>query len=523
MACYSGPNPVTDPNDRATIWKWAKENGIDSGLPYGKIHDAINQQFFSGMARPEWIHDILGGRKSPLREVSNAAWKAQYNRRVITQQAREISKVQAFGPVGKALNVLSAIPRYVATYGHGVVFPVTHGGDLALRPESWGTFFRGVFNSWTKSWSPAATERLLDSMKRDPLYDTALRSGLDVGETSRAGNLIGKKGGVSDRAWEVLTNMRYELWNREMQKFITPDMSQEQVLDIGKNLASWANHATGSVKTSIPVLGRFMFGPKLTGSKLARLGADWGTTFKTFANWSNATAGEKAVAFTRFSGAMQYFGTMMGFLAVNQGVLSALGQKDQINIDDPTKSDFLAFKGGGLEFSLPGMHTEIKTLGKLLAASVVDEKSAQGKAMLRGRSKEQALAEIAGQWAMYKAAPSVTTAKEILTRQDWLGRPMPWSANPGTEKKPRLSWGEYFGSHLPIPLTGPISYVYDQMRKGGMNVGDAVSVVRGLLRYGLSPEGIALGVTGATGIHGRAVPPAAPPMRARHPRAQLAR
>src|ERR1700732_5399065 len=102
MSCYSGPNPIND-KERAAIWKWAKANGIDRGMPIEKVGDAINDYFFSGHARPEWISDILSGRKTPFRHVADAMWKQQYNRRVIEQKARELSRLQSMGPVGKTL------------------------------------------------------------------------------------------------------------------------------------------------------------------------------------------------------------------------------------------------------------------------------------------------------------------------------------------------------------------------------------------------------------------------------------
>src|SRR6266478_6115315 len=97
--CYSGPNPVKTDEQRMAIWKWAKLNGIDHGLPFSKVHDAINQHFFAGKAKPEWITDILSGRKTPFRELATDAWKKQYNRRVITQQALEQSGAKAYGPI----------------------------------------------------------------------------------------------------------------------------------------------------------------------------------------------------------------------------------------------------------------------------------------------------------------------------------------------------------------------------------------------------------------------------------------
>src|SRR5258708_27574259 len=103
MGCYSGPNPIND-EDRIAIWRWAKENGIDKGLPIDKVGDAINDHFFQGHAKDKWISDILSGRKTPYRHVADAAWRAQYNRRVITQQAADVSRLKAMGPVGKALS-----------------------------------------------------------------------------------------------------------------------------------------------------------------------------------------------------------------------------------------------------------------------------------------------------------------------------------------------------------------------------------------------------------------------------------
>jgi hypothetical protein len=102
MACYGGPIPVTD-DERIVIWKWAKANGIDKGLPIDKVGDAINEHFFGGQAKPEWITDILSGRKTPFKHLADDAWRKQYNRRTIVQQASELSRMASIGPAGKML------------------------------------------------------------------------------------------------------------------------------------------------------------------------------------------------------------------------------------------------------------------------------------------------------------------------------------------------------------------------------------------------------------------------------------
>jgi hypothetical protein len=508
-ACYSGPIPVND-DERMAIWRWAKENAIDHGMKFEQVSDAINQHFFSGQAKPEWITDILSGRKTPFRDVANDVWKKQYNRRQIVQQAESLSKVQAMGPAGRLMHTLWTGPRDIATFGHSVVFPISHAGDLAFRPASWSTFFKGIFHTYGGAFNPAHHAQIMAGMERDPMYDIGLRSGVDMGPKSKASGLISRfMGQSSERAWDMLTAMRFNLWKRQMEKFMKPGMSNQEVIELGKNMADWANHATGSAK-SVPYLGNLMFGPKLTASKTARLFADPAKTVKTFANWGNATAGERAAAWTRLSGAAQYAGTLAGSLAVNQGLLWALGAKQQINYTDPTKKDYLAFKLGGLESYFPGMHSEIKTLGQILATAFMNPRDPtlnKFQANFIVNHKPAEIAKILGQYGLNKAAPAIQIAKETLTGQNFMGRPLPWSSEPGqvikkTGKiKPgteRMSWAEYGLTHGPIPLSGPAAYVYDKLRQGGASALNSTAIIRGLIISGL----------GATGLHaGEDTPP----------------
>jgi hypothetical protein len=91
MPCYNGPNPIKTCEERMAIWKWAKDNGLDHGLSFNEIHDAINTYFFAGQAKPEWITDILSGRKTPLRKLAIDAWRKKYYRMQIVNQAKELA------------------------------------------------------------------------------------------------------------------------------------------------------------------------------------------------------------------------------------------------------------------------------------------------------------------------------------------------------------------------------------------------------------------------------------------------
>src|SRR5258708_6713837 len=164
MACDNGKSTKKD-EERKDIWKSAKENAIDKGLPIEKVHDEINKYFFNGVAKPEWINDILSGRKTPFREVVNDVWRAQENRRNIIQQARDLSRLQNMNPVERAISKMWTAPRELATLGHGIVFPITHSGDLILRPASWGEFFKGFIQTYQGFASKAFTARMLSDMQ----------------------------------------------------------------------------------------------------------------------------------------------------------------------------------------------------------------------------------------------------------------------------------------------------------------------------------------------------------------------
>lgn len=535
--CYNGPNPIKD-EDRLAIWKWAKENGVDKGLPIEQVSRAINDHFFGGQAKQSWINDLLSGRKTPFKQIATDAWKKQYNRRVITQNAADMSRMAAMGPVGKIFKKIWTVPRSITTFGHGVVFPVSHAGELITRPTSWGTFIKGALRTYRAAYVPSAlgggkayTGRMLAGMEGDSLHDLALHSKLEIGSESKPTGFISSSGkGPSQRAWDALKVMRYELWKKQMERHLKPGMSTAEALDFGKQYAEWANNATGAGSGRFATLvGETAFGPKLTQSKLNRLTYDPYQTGKTLLNWDEATPGQRAVAMTRLSGSTQFAVTTAGFLALNAGLLSYFGSKEKINFTDPFKGDFWSFKSGnGLEGYIPGMHTEIKTLAKLMAVAFASKKppgwmpaklaamQADYQKSLRGEGKFGAVAKTGGQYLMGKATPAIQRGLELGLRQDYQGRPLPFSEEPGTEKTPKLSYGEYIGDIGPIPTSGVIGHVYDEFQKSGMSKADSLATVGALIIYGAKdPKSYEIGVPGFFGLHARDVHGAGEPTAGR--------
>ena len=508
--CYSGSNPIgklTD-QERLAMWKWVKENGIElhspghppgQAMPMEQLHQVFNDHFFGGSLNPEkadWINEFLAARKTPFKRASDAAWAAQANRRNIQQQAKHLVSDKNASNLERAFDKVIAGPRYVTVGGgtHGVVFPFTHAGALLLNPLRWGDFGRLVVNTW-KNLSPAQAEILRDTMARSPRFTMARRSGLDL---STHGTETGG-GNISSRTWNALIETRYRLWDAAMEKHTRAGMSVEDMDSIGKELAVWANHATGSGKgvfTSNKWISKAFFGPKLAQSYWNRLIGDPVKTINTFSNWKNATAGDKAVAMQRLRGAVTASMTYTGMLLANQAMLAATGQKDQINWNDPSQSDWLSVKGWGMRLGLPGaMRSEINLIGQILATqsmkaedlAVVGIQGAKGATGGRLQSlREEYVARQLFDYGQRKATPVVGMAKELITGRDWEGRLLPWSHAEGKEKKPPLSWGEYAWSKAPIPLSSAAGYVYDQLRKAGSSVMDASMWMRAAMVGGMA-------------------------------------
>ena len=148
----------------------------------------------------------------------------------------------------------------------------------------------------------------------------------------------------------------------------------------------------------------------------------------------------------------------------------------------------MKFKGLGLEGSLGGMDTETHAMAKFLAYSFMTEKQLK-KVYPFGTDKLAHLWSVPQQWAQGKTAPTIQRGMEFAAGTNWEGRPMPWSTDPGTAKKPRMSWGEYAGSIGPIPLSGAIKSLYDETRKRGASPSEASSIIKALIIAGFGALG----------------------------------
>ncbi len=521
--CYSGSNPLGKLSDasKKRAWEWFRDNVLTHAMPLEAAHKELSN-YFGMHLKPEWINEFLAARKTPFRVQSDAAWVAQANRREIQHRAQAAVRTQSQSKLMKAASLIAAAPRYTTLGGglHTVVFPFSHAGGLILNPLRWGSFARLLRNTYRVAdplggaRARANFEQLMTSMRQSPRYDLARKSGVDF--SAHGGETPGGSG--ASRGFGALIEGRFRMWDAAMEQDIKPGMSADDIDSLGREFATWANHATGSGKglltARIPIgkdksisLAPLQFGPKLYQSYWNRLLGDPLQTIKTFAQWGASrfgadapSAGEKAVAMRRLQGATTVALTYTGMLYANQALLQATGQKDQINWTDPTKSDWLSPKWYGFTFGLPGLpRSEIRLIGQILVSQNMtkDQLAASGmfpagvpkydlKPNQLASLRQQYVARQLLQYARGKAAPIIGLEEELRTGHDFMGRPLPWSGDKGDKKHEPLSWGQYAWSHAPIPLSGAAKYVYDQLRAQGASVTDASMWMRAAMVAGAS-------------------------------------
>src|SRR5581483_3809210 len=77
--------PISE-EERFAIWKWINDNNlIDRSRD--EIGKAVNDFFFAGQGKQEWIDDVLSGRNTPFEKQAKALWKAKHEKEKAIQKA----------------------------------------------------------------------------------------------------------------------------------------------------------------------------------------------------------------------------------------------------------------------------------------------------------------------------------------------------------------------------------------------------------------------------------------------------
>lgn len=457
------------------VWELAKKYADEGETDY----DAMRHKIATDLGVP--VDEVTKNLTEPksLRKITDDMYAKLSKRREMIQDAKNWLRNEA---TPGWLRFVRQVPRIFfidKIIGHGTVGMVTHAGLNAFDPGAWGDYWPAFFQQFKLlGWHDkgAYHQRMMEDLTRDPNFTLARRSGLandpmrytDDYQATWLQTKLQKIGLTGNRGFDALKIFRQARFNQ-----IWGDMpASMQTADNAKLVADSVNHATGVVKMPFREWASWtFFAPKLEGSRWAWMGGDTLKAGKTFANWDKASSGEQAFAIRELKTKAQIAGTYLGLLALNQGLLSATGSRQQINFTDPRKGDFLAFKAGGYKFQILG-----PMLGMVrLFANLVHDAFGKRKGLEKVEPRYKEMGGDVAEYVRGKLSPFAADVVDVVSQSDFQGRPLPFSHDktPAYLRKEgvkKYTVGEYAAEQFsPIPASEAIKEVW---RKQGMSESD---------------------------------------------------
>lgn len=479
-------------DEAKAIWDYAKENYIDKGTT--DFHDIVNGTAKDIGLSPDQVRHAIATPKG-AKVISDQMYKAMYDRRTAIQNA-EIWVKSADQP--KLIKFFKALPGFffaAKTFGHGTVGGITHAGMNLFKPTGWNKYFPFFFQQFKNAFGNTADyERAMADHVRDPDYIFWKRAGLSIDpnkaydEYGNLGKYFGKIGLAGERGFNAL-----KMYRLSQAKDIYSHLSNIEKADpqTAKEIAKIVNHSTGTTEVKVPSgFNVAFFAPKLEISRWQRFIQQPIKAVQTFSNWNNASAAEKVAAklIARRSGEM--IATYASALAANQAILSLTGSNQKINFTNPTQSDWLKFKAGGKSIDVSGgMLATAIFIGTLIG---IGRQAWEGDKNERTKPQDKLYGKI-GQQMRYKLSPFGSTAADLITGVDAMGRPLPYSSVKPPKGEDKYTLWSYLGeAQTPIPIAEGIQAAAEGMKEKGMSSPDIMDVLNGIV------TGV---VSGGTGTH----------------------
>jgi hypothetical protein len=446
------------------IKAWQKvKDYLDAGL---HNFDDIRNRVATDLGLPvKRVTELLTQRKR-LKLLADDVWRKQEKLRQFKQQANRWLAETQLPPIRRALEKIPRGLFSAKVFGHGTVALGTHAPMVAFQPQYWKVYAQDFAKMYKMVGDRAFFEREMQDLVRRPNYVPARQAGLVVDpfqyedynspETTLA---MGRLTGMGNRGYAVLKILRQDMfdqqWNSLPQTTKTPE--------VAKSLADGINHATGVIRSRVfPKASIALFAPRLLASRAAWLTTDPLKAAETFTHWKNASEADKIFALHQVKEKAWVMGTMLGLLALNQGMLSALGSKQQVNLDDPMKSDWLKFKVAGMDFAYGN---QFLTMARLPVRLWRIREKGTGKLKNLIFPDEDSYS-VLGEYARGQLSPFASLASTIWFQSDWAKRPLPGSPSPVPKRlaqqgvKP-YTWTEFLTEQFaPIPMEEALREVW---------------------------------------------------------------
>ncbi|MDE2097300.1 MAG: hypothetical protein KGL39_08665 [Patescibacteria group bacterium] len=462
-------------NEAAAIWDYAKEAYLNNPKYRGSFTQLVNQLSIDlGVSKKQIVEALY--KPAGIKELSDAMYRALDNRRRVKEAAEAWLHEQKIP--GWARFVRSIPPLFFMDkiFGHGGVLPTTHAAVNIFHPERTMIWLRSFMQGWKMAYSSVNHEKWVEEQVSKPNYIMWKRAGLAVdperyyedyqnammqGMWAKMNLLTGKYG--ADSLKDLRIDLANHIWDNAPATLKTKDgkVNREFALAI----STLVNHASGVVKGKLPEAYNWaFFAPRLEMARWAWLIGDNAKMVNTVVNWKNATPEEKWLASAKTKEMAWIVGTYSGLLALNQGLLKATGSQQNININNPRRADFMAFKMAGHNVGIVG---PVIGIVRLLATLIQDSVRSQTKLQQAGlASRRSDMEESVAGYGTKKFSPLMGSMYDLFSQQDYRGRPLPWSND---EPPPELrragigkyGYGEYAASQfLPIPIEEGIKEVW---------------------------------------------------------------
>ena len=223
-------------------------------------------------------------------------------------------------------------------------------------------------------------------------------------------------------------------------------------------IADQVNHATGIVHMPFREWSSLaFFAPRLEASRWSWMIGDPAKAANTFKGWKNASAEDRAFATAEVKQKATVVGVYLGLLGINQAMLSMTGSEDKVNLTNPRKGDWLAFKVAGHNVGIAGpMLGMVRLFVNLIHDSVGDRSKFES---LRDRGSEMGATVL--QYGRGKLSPMAGFGMDIATQETAMKDVVPWSEDKPEKGKKTLSGGEYgMETFLPIPFEEAVKEVW---------------------------------------------------------------
>jgi hypothetical protein len=463
-------------NDALRVWKQVREGYLDKGVQ--DFDDVVN-----GVAKdlgwtPDEVRKTLTASPES-KKLTDEMYMAMDAKRKARQSIEFWLKDQMIPGWARAVNMVPRIFFLDKIAGHGTVGMVTHAGLNIFDPNAWQTYWPSFFRQYKMAWSTVNHEAWVQDQLRKPNFAMWKRAGLkhdpyqypDDYQNASIKAFMGKLNVlVGNYGFDALKDFRInranQIWNAA-NAGLKYNEDGKVNLDYAKSIAESVNHATGVVATKLPeglqtALTTAMFAPKLEFSRWAWAVGDPLKALTIVEKMRNKTATKVEVDFARreFVQKAGIVATYASLLAMNQAYLTATGSKERVNYNNPTKSDFLAFKVAGHTVGVTSAMLGMVRLAARLFGDATDTQKD-----LKGKSRTGS--DDLMRYARGKLSPMAGFMEDIRTQKTATGEVVPWSHDKATAFHPQETPGEYaLKTFLPIPFEEAIKEVWDNH---GMN------------------------------------------------------